>query len=343
LSGLLRTWSAGLLLTLGGTVAASEEVSFAGADPAALVVEDQVWLYPTGGDGALHSWSQGPDGSWQRGPALIRLADIGWIPPAENRQLWAPHMSAANGRYYFYYSVGPQEPYPAKIGVAACDTPAGPCTDSGRPLIDGADATRFAGRPAGNCADGMSPTGSGQYRFEAIDPMVYVDPASGKRLLYAGGSNGSTLRVFELAADMVTLEREVAIDQPPCFTEGAWMHDREGTYYLSYSSGHYDRSDYSVRYATAPSPIGPWTYRGTILASGGGHKGPGHHSFFRNPDSGQMMMAYHRWEGQAGDGPYRNAERQVALAPVHYRADGTIQPIDLDQEPELSRGVSQPE
>jgi len=327
-------WLAVLLLLAGGcahelpTGQAAGAAEFAGADPAAMVVDDTVWLYPTGGEGRLHPWSSTDLDSWKRGPALIHLRDIDWIAPEEERQLWAPHMSAANGRYYFYYSVGPQEPYPAKIGVAVCETPAGPCEDSGRPLIDGADSDDFAGRPAGGCTDGMQPTGSGRFRFEAIDPMVYVDPASGRRLLYAGGSNGSTLRVFELAPDMVTIEREVPIEQPPCFTEGPWMHERGGTYYLSYSSGHYDRSDYSVRYATAPSPTGPWSYRGTILQSGGGHKGPGHHSFFTDPRTGQMMMAYHRWEGQEGDGPYRNTQRQVALAPVRYRADGTIMPLD---------------
>ncbi len=83
------------------------------------------------------------------------------------------------------------------------------------------------------------------------------------------------------------------------------MHERNGTYYLSYSSRHYDRSDYSVRYATAPAATGPWKYRGKILASAGDYKGPGHHSFFRDPRTGRTMIAYYRWEGQAGDGPYR--------------------------------------
>jgi beta-xylosidase len=301
---------------------------FAGADPAALVADGQVWLYPTGGDGALHSWRRADDGSWRRGPPLVRLGQIGWIPPVEQRELWAPHMAAANGRYYFYYSVGPQEPWPAKIGVALCDTPAGPCADSGRPLIDGGDSATLAAPPRPACADGMAPTGSGRFRFEAIDPMVFHDPATDRHLLYAGGSNGSLLRVWELAPDMVSIVREVPVEQPPCFTEGAWMHRRGDTYYLSYSSGHYDRSDYSVRYATAPSATGPWTYRGTILASAGTIKGPGHHSLFTDPATGQEMIAYHRWEGQAGDGPYRNASRQVAIAPLHYRADGTILPVD---------------
>jgi len=317
-----------LLGAAGQQAATSGAAEFPGADPAALVVGKRVYLYPTGGEGRLHSWVSRDLDRWRRGPALIRLRDIGWIPAAERRQLWAPHMTAANGRYYFYYSVGPQEPYPAKIGVAICRTPAGPCRDSGRPLIDGADSAHFAGRPA-RCADETPPSGSGRYRFEAIDPMVFVDPSSGRRLLYAGGSNGSTLRVFELAADMVTIAREVPVAQPPCFTEGAWMHERGGTYYLSYSSGRYDRSDYSVRYATAPTPTGPWTYKGTILASKGGYKGPGHHSFFRDPRSGRTMIAYHRWENQPGDGPYRNARRQVALAPVDYRDDGSIVPVAL--------------
>lgn len=306
-----------------------ERALFPGADPAALVEGGRVWLYPTAGGDRLYSWSSADLADWDRGPQLIAKRDIAWIPQAEapRRMLWAPHMAAANGRYYLYYSLGPQEPWPAKIGVAVCQTPAGPCRDSGRPLIDGEDSDDFAGKRSGRCVDDMRPTGSGRFRFEAIDPMVFVDPASGRRLLYAGGSNGSTLRVFELAPDMVTIAREVPVDQPPCFTEAAWMHERNGTYYLSYSSGHWDRADYSVRYATASSPTGPWTYRGTILRSGGGHKGPGHHAFFRDPRSNDWMIAYHRWEDQAGDGPFRNATRQVAVARVRYAPDGAIQPI----------------
>ena len=320
---------------LGGAAPVERELPtravFTGADPAALVEGGRVWLYPTEDGERLYAWSSTNLRSWKRSRPLIERSAIPWIPRDEVRRrlLWAPHMAAANGRWYLYYSLGPQEPWPARIGVAICDTPAGPCRDSGRPLVDGEDADDIAARPRPACANGMAPTGTGRFRFEAIDPMVFVDPASGRRLLYAGGSNGSTLRVWELAADMVTTARELPVQQPPCFTEGVWMHVQGGTYHLTYSSGHYDRSDYSVRHATAPTPTGPWTYRGAILSSGGGYKGPGHHAFFQDP-SGGWMMAYHRWEGQAGDGPYHDARRQVALARVRHLPGGAIAPVELD-------------
>lgn len=298
---------------------------FAGADPAALVAGGRVWLYPTGSGAALSSWSSRDLRQWHRGPVMLRRADVGWIERGAKRALWAPHMAAANGRYYLYYSVGPQEPLPSRIGVAVCETPAGPCRDSGRSLIDGSDSDRVTARPVA-CTGAMSPTGSGRFRFEALDPMVFVDPASGQRLLYAGGSNGATLRAFELGADMISIVREVPVAQPPCFTEGPWIHRRGSTYYLSYSSGHWDRSDYSVRYASGPTATGPWTDRGVLLETAPGLIGPGHHSIFRTP-AGGWTIAYHRWEGAAGAGPYRSGSRRVAIARLTYGAEGAMRVV----------------
>src|SRR3546814_11154748 len=122
-------------------------------------------------------------------------------------------MLAANGRYYFYYSIGPQHPTPSRLGVATCEAPAGPCIDSGQPLLTG---------------------GGG---FEAIDPMVFADAKSGKTYIYAGGSAGSTLRVFVLTPDPLTIDHEVQVAQPPHFTEGAFMHERDGIYYRSSRHG----------------------------------------------------------------------------------------------------------
>ena len=161
--------------------------------------------------------------------------------------------------------------------------------------------------------------------FEAIDPMVFVDPRSGKAYLYAGGSAGAKLRVWALNRDMVSVANEVPVAQPPRFTEGAFMHERAGTYYLSYSHGRWNGPDYSVHYATARSPVGPWTYRGAILSSDARHQGPGHHSFVRAP-GGEWLIVYHRWEQRAGPAPLQG-ERQVAIDRVRYAADGAIRPI----------------
>lgn len=281
---------------------------FAGADPHAEVIGREVWIYPTGGASGqeLVAWSSPDLTQWQRHGPVFSFRDVAWIDDdgAPDHYAWAPGLARANGRYYLYYSVGPQKPTPSRIGVAVAEHPAGPFRDIGRPLI----------------ADG----GNG---FEAIDPMLFVDPKDGARYLFAGGSDGATLRAWLMKPDLVTIDREVAMPQPPHFTEGAFMHERNGTYYLSYSHGRYDRANYSAYYATGPSPLGPWTYRGVLLQTAGRLKGPGHHSFFTDPATGRFMIAYHRWENPGAE-PFRG-ERRVAIEPIVYRPDGSIEPIRM--------------
>lgn len=303
-----RLLVAGALTLLCATAGLAQQVKsvFAGADPFALFADGKMWIYPTGEGDRLSAWNSVNRTDWQKAGDLLRLKDIGWVGSdgAPRHFLWAPDMLAANGKYYLYYSVGPQNPTPSRLGVATCDGPAGPCVDSGKPLLTG---------------------GKG---FEAIDPMVFVDPKSDKRYLYAGGSAGARLRVFELASDMVTIEREIPIDQPPLFTEGVFMHERRGIYYLSYSHGRWNDASYAVYYAMAPTPVGPWKYRGILLQSDKKFKGPGHHAFVRDPASDQWYIVYHRWEGESGNGPYAG-ERRIAIQPISYDQLGQIVPVRM--------------
>ncbi|UZK67924.1 family 43 glycosylhydrolase [Sphingomonas sp. M1-B02] len=278
---------------------------FAGADPDLEYAENRYWVYPTGG-GGLWAWSSTDKVHWVRQDLLLDLQNIRWAADdgAARHHLWAPDMVRANGRWYFYFSIGPQNPTPSRLGVATCKGPSGPCADSGKPLFTG---------------------GNG---FEAIDPAVFIDPKSRIPYLYAGGSAGAKLRVWVLKPDMVTIEREVSVVQPRNFTEGAFMHERRGVYYLSYSAGRWNDASYQVHYSTAPSPTGPWRYRGTILQSDRTHKGPGHHSFLRDPAGGNWLIAYHRWEGQSGEGPYKGS-RRVVIDKIGYRRDGSILPIRM--------------
>lgn len=300
-------------IALASTAVAGNPV-FQGADPHALLIGDELWVFPTGGPGG--TWAADRFGAfssrdlktWRSRGVLLQRDNIRWIDDdgARDHFLWAPGVARRNGKWYLYYSVGPQNPTPSRIGVAVADRPQGPYRDSGRPLITGGDG------------------------FEAIDPMVFVDPRSGKTYLYAGGSAGATLRVWELNPDMVGIAREVKVDQPPMFTEGAFMHERGGLYYLSYSHGRWNGPDYSSHYATAPSPTGPWTYRGAILTSDARHQGPGHHSFVQDP-AGDWLIVYHRWESSPADAPLKG-ERQVAIERVRYAADGTILPIKMSDD-----------
>ena len=109
-------------------------------------------------------------------------------------------------------------------------------------------------------------------RFEAIDPMVFEDPKTGAVYLYAGGSAGSTLRVFELNPDMVTIKREIKVDTPEKFTEGAFIHYKDGLYHFTYSHGRFNKDNYSVYYATSKTPVGPWKFRGNLMQSNDKYK-----------------------------------------------------------------------
>lgn len=299
-------------------IRASGNPFLAGADPHVEQFGDRVWMVPThyrGIERSFYAYSSKDLVEWSvHGPILV-FSDIDWIDDdgAPNHWAWAPCLAEKQGKYYLYYSVGPQIPTPSRIGVAVADTPAGPFKDSGKPLLTGGDG------------------------FEAIDPMVFRDPLGGKYYLFAGGSAGATLRVFELAEDMVAFARELEVETPPYFTEGAFMHFHRGRYYLSYSHGSYRDATYSVHYATSDSVTGPWDYQGRILSSDARHKGPGHHSFFRDPGTDAWYIAYHRWNDRAGDGPFRGS-RQLAIDRIAYDSTGAILPVEM-----TDTGVSIPD
>lgn len=280
-----------------------------GADPHVVTLGQEFWMYPTWTDGRgqrFFAFSSTNLADWQRHGPVLDLAEVAWIQEdGQTRHFaWAPSLLPHGGRYYFYYSVGPQNPTPSRIGVAVGDAPQGPFRDSGRPLLTGGDG------------------------FEAIDPMAFTDPSSGLTYLYAGGSAGATLRVFELQPDRVRIQREITVQTPPQFTEAPFVHQDNGRYFLSYSHGSWQRASYSVHYAVADSPVGPWNYQGVLLQSDTHRKGPGHHSFFRHPTSGDWLIAYHRWENQTGDGPYRGA-RRICVERVHHDPVGLPMPITM--------------
>lgn len=296
------------LSILASSLSGAANPVLAGADPHAAIFDRQVWIHPTGGGRSTEffAWSSKNLSDWKKHGPILRLDDVPWVPEdgAPRHGAWAPCVVKARGKYYFYYSVGPQNPTPSRIGVAISDSPAGPFTDSGKPLLTG---------------------GNG---FEAIDPFVFKDPKSDRHYFYAGGSAGAKLRVFELNRDMVSFAREIEVATPEKFTEGACVHYFKDRYYLSYSHGNFRDETYSVHYSTSDSPVGPWTYQGAILTSDARHKGPGHHSVIHLPGLNQWLIIYHRWNDRRGKGPYTGS-RETCIDRLTHGADGTIAPVRM--------------
>lgn len=291
--------------------------AFPGADPHVAVFGDRYWAYPTHApnpDMQFHSYDfvvySSPDlVNWVGSKPILTVEDISWLKDdgAKDHWLWAPGIAEKNGKYYFYYSVGPQNPTPSRIGVAVADRPDGPFKDIGRPLI------------------------TGDKKFEAIDPMVFQD-RDGTAYLYAGGSAGAKLKVWKLKPNLTEIDEEIPVDTPPEFTEGAFMHEIGGTYYLSYSHGGWNNPDYSVHYATSKSPLGPWKYEGAILNSDATHKGPGHHSFFQNPKTKQWYIVYHYWPSTKNEPPL-TGRRQCAIQPVTFKNGKIERVVPTDEGP----------
>ena len=292
-----------ILLTVGliQSVFAANPV-LRGADPHAIISDGIFYVYPTSGPGnRFYVYASKNLESFKRGQAVLDFRKIDWIPKGGNA--WAPAIIEKDGTWYFYYSVGPK---PSHIGVASGTSPRGPFTDSGKPLL----------------------SDNGKSSFEAIDPMVFKDSKTGKHYLYAGGSAGSKLRVFEMADDMLTFAKEIKVDTPKNFTEGIFMHERNGIYYLSYSHGSWRDETYSVHYAISETPTGPWHYQGPILTSDKRYKGPGHHSFVQLPETDHWLIFYHRWEKAGPD----QGHRMTAIEIVKYDKQGRIKPIIMTRK-----------
>src|SRR4029453_13325981 len=155
-----------------------------------------------------------------------------------------------------------------------------------------------------------------------IDPTVFVDD-DGQTYMYWGSF--WTPRVVRLAADMInTVGSVVTPAGLTNFWEAPFMFKRNGLYYMIYAandtSGCVTSSSFACqRYATATSPMGPWTHRGIVLgqvSSTTNHAGVVQFN-------GQWYMVYHNANAPGGG----NFRRSVAVDQMFFNADGTIQRV----------------
>jgi beta-xylosidase len=271
------------------------------------------YIYPTsdgypGWGGTRFKAFSSPDlVEWKDEGVILDLPrDVSWA----KRNAWAPciiEKKTADGYRYYYYFTAAQ-----KIGVATGEHPAGPFVDSGRALVD------F--RP-----DGVK-------HGQEIDPEVFTDPKTGKNYLYWG--NGY-LAVAELNDDMVSIRRETirVITPDKTFREGATVFFRDGLYYVLWSEDDTGSVNYRVRYATAPTPLGPLTMPADNLViakdPAAGIYGTGHNSVLQIPGRDEWYIVYHRFNYPKGIGMGRDAghHREVCIDRMSFDSAGNIIPV----------------
>ncbi|TDW61948.1 glycosyl hydrolase family 43 [Novosphingobium sp. PhB55] len=295
-------------------------------DPAPLVADGQLWIL-TGRDEAasdvndfiMPEWqllktADPASGKWTHYPAIIKPENVfAWAEKARayaGQIVEGPRAADGRKRYYLYAPVLERDSNAEDkfaIGVAVADSPLGPWRDA---------------HPAGPIISQKVPYPN---KIQNIDPTVIVD--DDQRVYIYWGTFGQ-LRGMELARDMITPKGpEQTVTGLTGFFEAPWIMKRKGTYYMLYAGNNAGpKSDCTqavyyacIAYGSAPSPMGPWTYRGVMLhpvSSTTSH--PGAVEF-----KGQWYLAYHTADAKGG-GHFR---RSVALDRMEW--DDSVVPARI--------------
>ncbi|MBL9120045.1 MAG: glycoside hydrolase family 43 protein [Phycisphaerae bacterium] len=289
------------------------------ADPEAAVFGDRYWVYPTFSapyDQQTHfdAFSSSDLVHWTKHERVLEATSVAWA----KRAMWAPSVVEKDGRYYFFFSANDiqRDGEVGGIGVAVGASPGGPFTDLlGKPLID-----RF------------------HHGAQPIDQFVFRDADGQYLMLYGGWGHCMMARLAPdfrslLPFDDGKLVREIT---PEGYVEGPFLFRRKDTYYFMWSEGGWTGPNYSVAYATGPSPEGPFTKRGTILKQDPKiATGAGHHSVLTvpvGPAKGgadeEHYIVYHRRPLGETDGNHR----VVCIDRLRFAADGSIEPVRMTQD-----------
>lgn len=327
-----------------------------GGDPSILVDGDTVYLY----EGHDTSKSEGyfmPEWVCYSTKDLKNWTYHGVIMTADKESItwantgtdaWAGQIAKYNDKYYFYYCTwdatanDAQSSGKQSIGVAVSDSPTGPFTDIGKPMVSGALTT--------------SETSS----WNDIDPTVWIETDSeGVEHRYLNWGNGKNF-TCELNEDMISVKDVnddgeitfgkqtvksgevvnpdadvVEMRAPTGFTEAPWLYRRQdengnyyGDYYLFYAYGWREQ----MAYATMSSDDGPmkgrWTFQ-SVLMEPTATSNTNHMAVF--DFNGKTYFVYHNGSLPGGSGFRRSA----CITELHFNDDGSIEAI-----PETTIGIN---
>ncbi|KRG44200.1 arabinan endo-1,5-alpha-L-arabinosidase [Stenotrophomonas panacihumi] len=283
------------------------------ADPEAAVFGKTYWIYPT--RSTVYAQQVGFDAfsspdlvHWTRHPDVLSIAAVSWARQA----LWAPSVVEKDGKYYLFFAANDiqSDDEVGGIGVAVADRPEGPYHDLlGKPLV-------------GAFHNGAQP----------IDQFVFKDDDGTWYMIYGGWRHANIVRLKDDFTGVLpladgTLFKEIT--PAPEYVEGSLMFKRGGHYYYMWSEGGWGGPDYSVAYAIADVPTGPFKRIGKILQQDPKvATSAGHHSLIHVADDDSWYIVYHR--RPLGD--TARDHRVVAIDRMSFDAQGHILPVKMTTE-----------
>lgn len=280
------------------------------ADPEGAIFQHQYWVYPTYSakfkDQVFLDAFSSPDlVTWTKHASILDTTRVKWAKKA----IWAPAIIEKDKRYFLFFGANDIQSDQERggIGIAVADNPSGPFKDYlGKPLVD-----KFH--------NGAQP----------IDQFVFKDPKSGQHyLIYGGWKHCNIAKLKDDFTGFVPFEdgttfREIT---PQNYVEGPFMFVRNGKYYFMWSEGGWTGPDYSVAYAVADSPFGPFQRVGKILQQDPNiATGAGHHSVISVPGKDAWYIVYHRRPLGETDGNHR----VTCIDLMEFEADGRIKPVQM--------------
>ncbi|HRT07575.1 MAG TPA: glycoside hydrolase family 43 protein [Candidatus Paceibacterota bacterium] len=282
------------------------------ADPEGVVFGSRFWIYPTYSapydqQVFFDAFSSTNLVDWTRHSRILDTNAVRWA----RRAMWAPAAIEKEGRYFLFFSANDiqNNEQPGGIGVAVADRPEGPFSDYlGKPLID-----RFY--------NGAQP----------IDQFVFRDRDGSYYMIYGGWRHCNIGRLRDDFKGFVpfpdgTLFKEIT---PQGYVEGPFLFLKDGKYYFMWSEGGWTGPNYSVAYAMADSPLGPFKRIGKILQQDPAvATGAGHHSVIRVPGTGQWYIVYHRRPLGETDANHR----VVCIDRMEFDEAGLIKPVRITHE-----------
>ena len=245
-----------------------------------------------------------------------------WIDPA-NPSCWAPELHNVSGGWRLVF-VGRQRNGLLSVGVASADSPLGPFTDSGAPLVQGG---------------GAQPQGQ-------IDPTIAADASGALFLVWKtdGNADGrpTPIRAARLAPNASALapgagdwtQTQLITNDLPWegrIVEAPWVVRRGGAFFLFYSGNGYGAGSYAVGVARSASLLGPYEKRGAPIlktAPSNAFPGPGHCSVVAVGNF--TAIVYHAHSDAS-------SKRHLMLDVLAWRGDGKG-----GEWPEMASGLPQP-